>query len=73
MNKRKVKKKFKLTCKEFRVMTMNNPNIFKGVKMFLYGSYSSSCLEEAIFFWKGKRIGRDDYFRLLKNLEKSSS
>lgn len=54
-------------------MTMNNPNIFKGVKMFLYGSYSSSCLEEAIFFWKGKRIGRDDYFRLLENLEKSSS
>lgn len=53
-------------------MALNNLNIFKGVNFFLYGSYSS-CLEEAIFFWKGKRIGRDDYFRLLEILDKSSS
>lgn len=72
MNKRKVKKEFNLTGKEFKDMTLDHPNIFKGIKMSLYGSYSSSCLEKTIFFWKGKRVNRDDYFMLLENLEKST-
>lgn len=62
MNKRKLKKRFNLTCKEFKIITRNNPRLFEYAKTELFCVYASNALEKAVFFWKGKRVDRDDYY-----------
>ena len=70
MNKRKVKKKFKLTNKEFRVMTFNDPNIFKNISTILHSFYANSYLPYRLYFVKGRRVTKEEYYNYLDKLEK---
>lgn len=70
MNKRKVKKKFELTCKEFRVMTMNDPNIFKGISIFEHPCYASNALGYRVCFINGKRVTPKEYYNFLDEKSK---
>lgn len=56
MNKRKIKKKFKLTNKEFRVMTFNDPNIFKNISTILHSFYANSYLPYRLYFVKVEEL-----------------
>lgn len=65
MKKRIVKKKFNLTNKEFNHIINHEPHLFKHLNDFPYGAYIASDL--AIFFWRGKRVSKNDYYKLLSN------
>ena len=69
MNKRKVKKKFHLTCKEFKFMTMNNPNIFKNISRCLYSFFICVSLPYRLCFVKGRRVTKEEYYNFLDEFE----
>ncbi len=69
MKKRKTKKKFNLTNKEFKYIIDNYPDMFKDIKDNLYVTYTSTYLKKAFFFWKGKRVCKNDFYILSKDIE----
>lgn len=73
MNKRKIKKKFHLTCKEFKFMTMNNPNIFKNISRCLYSFFICVSLPYRLCFVKGKRVSREEYDAFTEKIENNTS
>lgn len=72
MNKRKIKKKFNLTNREFKFMTMNNPNIFKNISRCLYSFFICVSLPYRLCFVKGKRVSREEYDAFTEKLEKEN-
>lgn len=72
MNKRKVKKKFHLTCKEFKIMTLNDPRLLRYIETAkpTHSVFASNALEEAVFFWKGERVTNEEYYNNYYKLEK---
>lgn len=70
MNKQKIKKKFHLTCKEFKIMTLNDPRLLRSIETSTHGVFASNALEEAVFFWKGKRVTNEEYYNNYYKLEK---
>lgn len=70
MNKRKVKKKFKLTNREFKFMTFNYPNIFKDIPLGTHSFFACASLPYRICFVKGKRVTRKEYDAFLEKNEK---
>lgn len=70
MNKRKIKKRFHLTCKEFKFMTMNNPNIFKNMSRCPFSFFACVSLPYRLCFVKGKRVTKEEYYNYLDKLEK---
>lgn len=73
MNKRKLKKKFHLTCKEFKFMTMNNPNILKDMSVCIYSFFACVSLPYRICFVKGKRVSREEYDNFKYNYEQEKT
>lgn len=69
MNKRKMKKKFKLTNEEFQEITYRDPNILKYFSSSPYGFFLSSSLDCGIYFWKGKRVSKDYYEKMMNQIE----
>lgn len=69
MNKRKVKKKFKLTNREFKFMTFNYPNIFKDIPLGTHSFFACASLPYRICFVKGKRVTKEEYYNYLNKLE----
>ena len=65
MRKRIAKKKFNLTNKEINHIINHEPHLFKHLNDFPHGAYIASGLDSAIFFWKGKRVSKNDYYKLL--------
>lgn len=55
MNKRKLKKKFHLTCKEFKTITLNDPRLLRYVETATHCVFASNALEEAGFL-----LGREE-------------
>lgn len=65
MNKRKLKKKFHLTCKEFKTIILNDPILLRYIETAkpMHCVFASNALEEAVFFWKGKRVTNEEYYK----------
>lgn len=70
MNKRKVKKKFKLTNREFKFMTFNYPNIFKDIPLGTHSFFACASLPYRICFVKGKRVTPKEYYNFLDEKSK---
>lgn len=51
-------------------MTLNDPRLLRSIETSTHGVFASNVLEEAVFFWKGKRVTNEEYYNNYYKLEK---
>ncbi len=68
MKKRKIKKEFKLTNREFLYMIESNRNIFNRIRLNLHFVFITSLLCYPIYFYEGKRVSREYYRKKMKEI-----